>query len=110
VPLTVTITKTEPSFVNIHLEAETPYAGEPFTSHPFSRVWRDAKLDMLEDGDDEEPEELQTIDEVIADNSFTQELLHYIQMPEEELSALSGHTSVDDYRAILIGMLAKLWD
>jgi len=109
--LTVVLTKTDNGYLNVQMTTDVPCTNAPFISHPFSRVIRDAKLDALEEGDDvDDVEPVDSFDEIIADNSLTQELLKYIQMSDEELEPLTGHASVDDYRTVLISMVAKLWD
>ena len=109
--LTVVLTKTDNGYLNVQMNTDIPCTAAPFVAHPFSRVVHDAKLEALEEGDEvDDMEPVDSFDEIIADNSLTQELLKYIQMSDDELQPRTGHSTVDDYRAILISMVAKLWD
>ena len=77
--------------------------GFPDHLHPF---WR------LEEGRDEPDEPIKTgkYKEYVADNPVTQAIVSLLSMNEEALKLRCGNTAVDDYRAILISVLERLWD
>lgn len=91
------LTTKEGSFLTYRLVTSEPATGD-LKLHPFACLLQS------------EDEEIDSVQETVADNDLARELFNWIAKEDKELEGKGGSTGPQEYRAKLIHLLSLLWD